>query len=274
MALEKAYFVEMDEAFKNEKGKRVDVQFNPESLKVNFTNQVEKPASAGNQTGPAAIQFVGSGTTKMSAQLWFDSSISASDPAGKEEVKGDVRQLTKQIADFMTAVEVKTGPGAGLFAPKFLRFNWGTFKFDGIMDSFEENVEFFSPDGIPKRASATFSLLQQAIQFAFGQQRSPGAAGNAPLASAPQGSSLQAMASAAGRPGDWQAIAAANGIENPRMLATGQLVDMSADITGGVSAGIGVGALGSVSIGAGGAVGGGSVGIGASVSAGAGVRIG
>ena len=34
------------------------------------------------------------------------------------------------------------------------------------------------------------------------------------------------MAEAAGRGADWQSIAAANGIENPRRLAAGRLLDL------------------------------------------------
>jgi hypothetical protein len=37
---------------------------------------------------------------------------------------------------------------------------------------------------------------------------------------------VQQLADDAGR--DWQAVAAANGVENPRSLAPGQLLDMGA----------------------------------------------
>ena len=36
------------------------------------------------------------------------------------------------------------------------------------------------------------------------------------------------MAASQGRGDDWQVIAAANGIENPRLLSAGQLIDMNA----------------------------------------------
>ena len=45
---------------------------------------------------------------------------------------------------------------------------------------------------------------------------------------ASSGSTLQGLAAAAGGTGvDWQGIAAANGIENPRQLVPGQLIDLS-----------------------------------------------
>lgn len=64
-------------------GKSLAVQFNPESLKLSYANQIKEQPNAsgggggagrgGNQSqGSAARQFVGTGTTKLSVQLWFD----------------------------------------------------------------------------------------------------------------------------------------------------------------------------------------------------------
>jgi hypothetical protein len=55
------------------------------------------------------------------------------------------------------------------------------------------------------------------------------------LTETPQGSNLQNMAANEGND-DWQSVAAANGIENPRSLQAGQLLDMNA--SAGFSAGI------------------------------------
>src|SRR5215813_12350574 len=96
-------------------GTRVPVQFNPESLKVSYSNQVVPPASstggsegggsggasqsapARDQRGTSAIQFVGKGTTKLTLQLWFD--VSA--VADGEDAPSDVRRLTQRVANFM-----------------------------------------------------------------------------------------------------------------------------------------------------------------------------
>ncbi|MBP8214528.1 MAG: hypothetical protein KAX66_03605, partial [Propionivibrio sp.] len=58
-------------------GKRVTVQFNPESLKVNFANQIQTPqggGGSGDSARPPAVQFVGAGTTRLAVTLWFDAS--------------------------------------------------------------------------------------------------------------------------------------------------------------------------------------------------------
>ena len=66
-ALAKAELRQLDADFKNEisKDKWTVVQFNPETLKVAFANQLATPNGAGDQRGTPARQFVGAGTTKL-----------------------------------------------------------------------------------------------------------------------------------------------------------------------------------------------------------------
>jgi len=222
--LAKAKLQEVDAEFKNPIKPEHDttVQFNPETLKVTFANQI----ASGEQRGTAGLQFVGAGTTKLTLQLWFD--VTGEVPAGTTET--DVRHLTEKVAYFITPIKQGTN-----FLPPAVRFTWGSFQFDGIMDSLDESLEFFSKEGIPLRASMTLSLSQQKIaKFSFASEAgSPpagtGAArGTRPLAAAPAGATLQGLAAAQGKGGDWQSIAAANNIENPRLLQPGQLIDMEA----------------------------------------------
>jgi hypothetical protein len=203
-------------------GKQVTVQFNPDMLKLGFANQVASPG-AGDQSGSAPKQFVGSGTTKLSLQLWFD--VTAALPEGKENVN-DVRDLTQELVYFITADPKKSPP-----VPPGVRFQWGSFTFDGIVDSLEETLEFFSSEGTPLRASVSLNLSQQKIlQHTPQGQGGPGSAspGTRPLAAAPAGATLQGLVDALGSGVDWQSIAAANGIENPRLLRPGQLIDLHA----------------------------------------------
>jgi len=234
--LAKAELRELDADFANEinPGKHMKVQFNPETLKVTFANQLQQPSGAGDQRGTPARQFVGAGTTKLSLQLWFD--VTAPKPQADASVN-DVRRLTQKVAYYITPKQ-PSGGSANQFVPPAIRFVWGSFQFDGMMDSLEENLEFFSADGRPLRASVAISLSQQKITaFTFLPTGGAGGAGGAaaapsagtqPLTQAPAASTFQGLADAQGRGGDWQSAATANGIENPRRLATGQLVDMNA----------------------------------------------
>lgn len=268
-------------------GKSLTVQFNPESLKLSYANQVkEQPNSSGggsgggNQSqGSAARQFVGTGTTKLTVQLWFDVAAATSAPF----IVDDVRRITAQVLYFIRPKPAAAGArDTSQRTPPGLRFSWGNFLFDGIVEGMEESIEFFSSKGEALRASITLNMIQQEILVpAFsGDGTVPGAR---PLWPAGGGQSLQALQDAAkaagaapssggggGAPGGaggggfgaglgagfsagvragggvgasaglglstgaafqgggWQAVALANGIENPRAMPAGQLIDLSA----------------------------------------------
>ena len=213
------------------------LQFNPETLKVSFSNQIQTPPGTGDQSGTPSRQFVGAGTTKLSLSLAFDANAPL---AEGEAAVDDVRKLTQKVAYFITPQEE-----GRTFIPPAVRFVWGSFQFDGIMDSLEENLEFFSNEGKPLRATMSLSLSQQRItKFTFRNTGggAPGAApgsggapgpGTRPLAEAPAGATVQGLAAQAGLGDQWQAIASANGIENPRILAPGQLINLNVSLGAG-----------------------------------------
>lgn len=204
---------------RQEVGSAIPVQFNPETLKVSYSNQ----SSGGDQRGGSAIQYVGQGTTKLSFELWFD--VTAPQPDQNSE--NDVRKLTKKVVDLIQPQE------SGMrdkFIPPAVRFLWGTFLFEGIIDSINESLEFFSEDGKPLRASLQISLTQQKIQFLFGNQQSPGlgsqtTAGSRSLEQARSGDTVQSVAARSGQQNNWQSIANANDIDNPRQIPLGAAID-------------------------------------------------
>lgn len=269
-------------------GKSLTVQFNPESLKLSYANQVKEQPNAsggggagrsgGNQSqGSAARQFVGTGSTKLSVQLWFDVAAATSAPF----IVDDVRRITAQVLYFIKPKPAATGArDTSQRTPPGLRFSWGNFLFDGIVEGMEENVEFFSAKGEALRASVTLTMVQQeilvpaftgdgtvpgsrplwpagggqslqALQDAakasgaapssggagpgagsgggFGGGLSAGFSASASLgAGAGAGVGLGLSTGAAFQGGGWQAVALANGIENPRAMPPGQLIDLSA----------------------------------------------
>src|SRR6185437_7029443 len=166
--LAKAELRELDANFSKEinQDKWTKVQFNPDTLKVAFANQIATPSGSGDQNGPQARQFVGAGTTKLSVQLYFD--VTSELPQGLPAVD-DVRKLTQRVAYFITPTgDPKNKPKK--YIPPAVRFRWGTFQFDGIMESLEESLEMFSFEGRPLRASVSLSLSQQKItEFMFNQ---------------------------------------------------------------------------------------------------------
>jgi hypothetical protein len=239
--LTKAEVIELKPDFSDIKpgGKRVTVQFNPDSLKVSFANQIATEGT-GSQKGTPGQLHVGAGTTKLALQLWFDLTRLAE---GATPVN-DVRDLTKQVTFFITPHEQTEGKEKK-FVPPAVRFLWGTFHFDGIMDAVEETLDYWSHDGKPLRATMSVSMSQQKIEAfelaarsagkaqqiasLLGQGSGPTAgrpAGTTPMTQARSGATVQSLSDNAGN-ADWQSVAAANGIENPRLLQAGRLLNLN-----------------------------------------------
>jgi hypothetical protein len=249
-------------------GKVVIVQFNPESLKVALANENR----GGNQPGGSSRQFVGSGSSSLTIELLFDTTVEGS----------DVRRKTEQVAYFVMA---KQQPNQNnQCTPPRVRFEWGTFIFEGVVDSMDETLDYFSERGVPMRATVSLKMSRDDIVFLFGQPGRAGARGQGagggggapgivPLEPAGSDESVQSMAGRQGNSSDWKSIAAANDIDDPLRLPAGTMLDMNAGGAasgrGGVS--IGAGAVSGVGAGVGG---GAEVGFSAGLGAGAGFSAG
>ena len=196
-------------------GKRVVVDFNPQTLKVNYSNQ----NSGGDQPAGSSSQYVGSPSSKLTVELLFDST----------EAGSDVRQKTRDVAYFLSPKlsdsEERT--------PPFVRFQWGSFIFEGKVDSMDETLEYFSEEGMPLRATVALNLSSDTGVFLIGRansannavQRKPATGATTPLKEARPGDSLPQMAGRSGRSSDWKAIAAANNIDDPLRLQPGALIN-------------------------------------------------
>jgi hypothetical protein len=244
----KAELWELDSTGNLKPDSRVVVQFNPESLKVTFANQVVPPSNnsgdtSGDQRETAALQFVGKGTTKLAVQLWFDATAPLPEGtlSGGARSTDDVRKLTQRVAYFITPQKSQDPKYSDKDIPPAVRLRWGTFQFDGIVEGMEESLEFFSPEGRPLRASVNLTLTQQKIEFAFNPDAKPAgkksgrknasSPGTQPLEQAKSGDSVQSLAAAKGMADDWQKIAEANGIENPRRLSPGQFINFNVSLS-------------------------------------------
>ena len=209
----------------SETGDPIAVQFNPATLKVAYANK----SAGGEQRGGSAVQFVGSGTTKLSLDLWFDVTAPAPD---RPEVDGsevdDVRRMTQNVVRF---IQPEHSDEEDKFVPPGIRFLWGTFLFEGIVDSINEELLLFSERGKPLRAKIGLAMSKQEIQFQFGDQGSPGLGSTPPEAAQPappvrEGDSVQEAAGREGRQDEWQDIARQNDVDNPRNLPGGTPLDL------------------------------------------------
>jgi phage tail-like protein len=163
--LAKAQLRQLDSACRKEISPEhnVTVQFNPETLKVSFANQVVTPLGTAKTSSGGAAQFVGSGVSTLAVQLWFDVTAPF---AGITDQPDDVRQLTQRVAYFITPEQTAEDPPR--YVPRLVRFLWGSFQFDGIMESLDETLELFSAEGKPLRASINIVIsLNHIRDYAF-----------------------------------------------------------------------------------------------------------
>ena len=175
------------------------VDFNPETLKVSISNAMRANTKRGKKEPP---QFVADSTAKLSVELVFDSTTYGN----------DVREMTSLVAQMMkpkgTTQQQKQKKGI----PAIVIFEWGTFLFEGYIDSFNETLDFFAAEGVPLRSSVSLSITEQDDPF-----RAPSGDGAADVGVLTPGDrSIDELARQSGDPGAAGRIAAANGVENRR----------------------------------------------------------
>ena len=158
-----------------------------------------------------------------------------------------MRNLTLKVLNFIKPKE-DASDATKLVAPG-LRISWGSFLFEGVVDSINETLDYWTEDGRPLQAKVSVSLSKQEVQV---QPPTPfasdggDATGTTPMSPARDGDSVALMAGREGISADWKDIAAGNGIENPRALAAGALVDLQAGVSAGASGSLGIEASGAL----------------------------
>ncbi|RZT17525.1 hypothetical protein EV649_5072 [Kribbella sp. VKM Ac-2569] len=254
----------------------VDVQFNPTTLKISRTNNIDK---GGATTRTQKRQTPSVQPAILSFDLEFDTA--EGDRQGRPL---DVRDLTHVVRQF--AEPTKEKPNT---PPPAVRFAWGSFMFQGIVTQLTEDLDYFSPTGMPLRAKVSVSITEQNPEWeaaAIGPgardaraASHPGAtprpsgggsattpapvAGNGPgsgptpnpvtTALARAGESVQQLlARLDADPATWRTAMA--GLGSPLSLAAGAQVQLGASVSasaglgasGGFTAGAGLGAIASV----------------------------
>ncbi len=185
-------------------GSSITVQFNPTTLKVGLENEIK--ADAGSKKKSTAAQHIEKRASTLAVELIFDTSLPEQEGAVE-----DVRKRTARIADtFMKA-------GKDEKTPKRLCFQWGTFAFDGIIASYQETLDFFSPEGVPLRSTVALSIKEDQYQFAFAKPATPPSQRQPPtFVGAPDEPVAKSVERARASARDWRDSALASGIENPR----------------------------------------------------------
>lgn len=113
------------------------VHFNPATLQYTVANTLD---NKGN--GNSKKQYVSQSTGKLTFDLVFDTTHNGE----------DVRIHTERVAKLMEP-EKKV--------PPVVAFEWGVYRFQGVVESFKETIDFFAPNGVPLRSTVNLTLARQ-----------------------------------------------------------------------------------------------------------------
>lgn len=249
-----------------------EVQFNPTSLKLSRSNNIDK---GGSTTNTQKRQAFSAQPATLSFDLEFDTAEEA-DAAGSPK---DVREYTRIVRQFVEPTRKKPTK-----APPAVRFQWGSFMFQGIVTQLTEDLDYFAPNGTPLRAKVSVTITEQRPEWdanevgngardaakalrpdgtpngkGTGGATTPSAPpGNGPgtppspnpisTALAQAGESVQQLLSRLNEdPATWRSAMA--GLDSPLSLTAGTQVQLGA--TASASASAGLGASGGFAAGAG-----------------------
>ncbi len=180
-----------------------EVQFNPASLKVSLANSLKENERSGSSR---AAQYVDSSSSNLTVELIFDTTQIESNESP------DVRVKTGQIANLFMKTEDDSDEQV---PPQKCLFLWGSFAFVGIMESFDETLDFFSSEGVPLRSTISLKLSESRFQFRTEEAKKANTT-TPKLSPLPPG---KTVANNDDHNKDWREEALYNGIESVRNTA-------------------------------------------------------
>lgn len=142
---EKAFFTNIDE------GGVFYVQFNPQELKLD-EKAIWKPSGEHQADKPLLTYEKGQPST-LTMELVVDSTDDGSNCYNSH---------VKKLRAFLSSTVEKTdAQGNEVKRPPFLRFTWGGFTFDCVLETLGVQFMMFKPDGTPIRAKVTVGLKER-----------------------------------------------------------------------------------------------------------------
>ena len=205
-----------------------EVLYNPASYVQ--TRQVEYSQVPLMNSDAPIVQFDSGGAESLTFDLFFDTMSSGMDVGGdwdeRKEItdnglrssvsnKVDVRNYTSKVYNLMYV-------DADEHRPPELGITWSSLQFKGFLQSCTQTFTKFSEDGTPVRAILKCTFIESRDLSELFGKKSLQSPDTTKYRTVRQGDSLWAMsANEYGEASQWRQIAAANGIDNPRLLRTG-----------------------------------------------------
>lgn len=211
------------------------VLYNPETYTL--TRGTKYSETAGLAANAPSIQFVNGTVETLSMQLFFDTFSAGAEVGGKvsDALKFagnsilpsiakqlDVRKYTSKVYDLMLIEPSK-------HVPPLLKLEWSSLQFEGHLVSCTQNFTQFNEMGMPVRATLDCEFKQYISPSKIAEMKPLGSPDTAKYRTVQQGDSLWAFAALEyGQSALWREIAEANGIANPRLMDTGNTIELPA----------------------------------------------
>lgn len=211
------------------------VLYNPESYTLERSTKYSE--TAGLASNAPSIQFIFGSIETLKMQLFFDtfsagaevggSMADAAKFAGNSLLPSaakqlDVRKYTSKVYDLMLIEPSK-------HVPPLLKLEWSSLQFEGHLVSCTQNFTKFNERGMPVRATLDCVFKQYIEPGKIAEMEPVGSPDTAKYRTVRQGDALWSFAAREyGQCGLWREIAAANGIDNPRLMDTGDIIEIPA----------------------------------------------
>ncbi|HET9580507.1 MAG TPA: hypothetical protein VFP44_21955 [Usitatibacter sp.] len=202
----------------------VDVQFNPTELAFEKAAQLAEIAIPGLDS--PLVQFVRGQSEKLTVDLFFDTTENGTGAGATS-----VTTLTDRVYSL-----VKIEPSG--HAPPICTFIWNSSfpgadlspaagnqrrnEFQCVVDSVRQKFTFFSPEGVPLRATLTLSLREYKTLDEQLRQLNLSSPDRSHSHVTGRNDTLARLAARYyHKPGEWRPIADRNGLDDPRRLDAG-----------------------------------------------------
>src|SRR5262245_8410059 len=187
----------------------IPLKFSPTEYQLQKTNNFAEIAIPGLESPP--IQYVRGASEKLTAELLVDTS----------DTLEDVRKLyTNKLRDLMN---IK----GEIHAPPIVRFTWDGEVFKGVVESLTITYVLFTPKGIPIRAKLNLTLKEYRTVEVQVAERPKSCPDVEKTHIVQRGDTVASIAFLAyNDPTQWREVARNNGIEDPRYLEPGRILNI------------------------------------------------
>lgn len=205
-------------------GEDIVVKYNPTQLAIN------RGVHYAEVTVPGLImplqQFVRGTTQTLNVEVFLDSEPLSGQPGTERpgnERNGPANEVEAHLRRLRELIKINSST----HAPPVVRFEWGQTQFDGVVTTFNEKFSLFDESGNVTRARVELAL--KSYQDADSQRReiNPESPDITKTHVVTDGDRLDNIA--AREYGDarlWRVIASANGIEHPREMVPGTVLNI------------------------------------------------